>query len=94
MSSLDFDDAQIAELRDSRFNELVQAEASRIFGSQYDASQYCWDASPPDGDEDVCRECNEWRRYPPGQRHFGFRWVRTCKSYCECACHEKEIWIC
>ena len=46
----------------------------------------------PEPDDGTCRKCYEWRRYPPGQEHFGYAWWRTCPDWCECEHHKNEIW--
>ncbi len=48
-----------------------------------------WQDPPDDG---TCTECFEWRRYPPGQEHFGFAWWRTCHG-CDHKHHEDEVWL-
>lgn len=55
-------------------------------------------AGPPD--DGTCRECYEWRRYPPGQEHFGWAWRRICHLtpapgplHCGHAHHDGEIWL-
>ena len=40
-----------------------------------------------------CPLCYEWRRYPPGQEHFGFAWWRICQPGCVCAHHDNEVWL-
>lgn len=47
------------------------------------------DGPPPSG----CGECYEWRRYPHGQEHFGWHWVRACGHGCEHAHHVDEVWL-
>jgi hypothetical protein len=47
-------------------------------------------AGTPDG---MCPVCYEWRRYPPGQEHFGWSWWRTCARDCPCAHHADEVWL-
>ena len=70
-----------------------QAEGIAIFaraGKTYRASDYVWTPTPPDAQ---CGLCYEWRRYPEGQRHFGFAWWRICDSMsCSCAHHTDETW--
>jgi hypothetical protein len=46
---------------------------------------------PPDGG--TCLSCYDWRRYPGGQRHFGWAWWRTCAHGCPCAHHADEVWL-
>lgn len=48
-------------------------------------------ALPPD--DDTCRDCSEWRMYPPGQEHFGFAWWRTCPWTCSHDHHRDETWL-
>ena len=49
---------------------------------------------PPDGPPpDDCGECYEWQRYPRGQEHFGWHWVRTCGPGCQHAHHEGDVWL-
>lgn len=43
---------------------------------------------PPDDGE--CRCCDEWRRYPGRQAHFGWGWWRV--STCDHEHHKKEVW--
>jgi hypothetical protein len=54
------------------------------------------DALPPmqpEPEDGTCRRCYQWRRYPPGQEHFGYAWWRICPHGCDCAHHADEIWI-
>jgi len=95
----DASDAVIAHMGDEAFNAAVQAEAKTVF-PDYDPAGY--HADWPDGwvsyhwgppPENQCLLCYEWRRYPMGQRHFGFAWWRICNSNtCTCAHHETEVW--
>jgi hypothetical protein len=48
--------------------------------------------SPRPPDDDTCRECYEWRRYPPGQEHFGWAWWRKC-GRCDHEHHKNEVWL-
>ena len=48
-------------------------------------------AYPPD--DGTCRECYQWRRYRPGQEHFGWAWWRTCDHGCGCTHHADEVWL-
>jgi hypothetical protein len=94
---LDFSDAQIAARGDEMFNKLVQKAAAELvrsgmIGGSYDPSQFAWSAEPPD--DGTCRECYTWRRYPPGQRHFGYVWFHTCHNpACNHAHHTEEVWM-
>ena len=91
-----YTDEQIALIGDEQFNALVQAEAAAFFEQRgygvYDASQYIWHKDPP-SDHTLCSRCYAWRRYPPGQRHFGYAGWRVCANDCTCAHHRDEIWI-
>lgn len=54
-----------------------------------------WLPIPPDQpapDDGTCTECFEWRRYPPGQEHFGFAWFKICGGLCEHEHHDHEVW--
>jgi hypothetical protein len=83
----DLQDTQIAHYPD--FDARVQEEARRLF-NDYDPAQYEWSATPT---TDLCRVCYEWRRFPPGQRHFGYAWWRVCPHDCPCDHHAGEVWI-
>lgn len=55
-------------------------------------------AGPPD--EGLCADCFGWRRYGPGQEHFGWAWWRTCDSGgwrpgdgCQHGHHKDEVWM-
>jgi hypothetical protein len=87
-----YSDAEIAKVGDARFNALVQREAARWLDiPNYNPTEYRWNATP---DQDgTCRLCYEWRRFPPGQRHFGYAWWRMCPSTCGCAHHAGETWM-
>jgi hypothetical protein len=53
-------------------------------------------AAPPDGE---CSDCYQWRRYPPGQEHFGWQWWMICDNgrlgygTCQHEHHRDEIWL-
>jgi len=86
----DWTDAQIARLPAETFNTLVQREAHRFQGDEYNPSRYQWGEPPT---TDVCRVCYAWRRYPVGQRHFGFAWWRICDANCPHEHHRDEVWL-
>jgi hypothetical protein len=74
-------------------NRAYQRSVALIpdFGT-YRASNFLWNIEPPD--DGICRLCYEWRRYPVGQRHFGFSWWRTCKlDHCSCEHHKTVVWM-
>jgi hypothetical protein len=48
-------------------------------------------AGPPD--DGTCLTCCEWRRYPPGQEHFGWAWWRICGHDCAHPHHADEVWL-
>ena len=85
----DYSDSQIQELGNVNFDELVRREAARLY-PKYNPSRYTWSSVPID---DQCPRCYEWRRFPPGQRHFGFAWWRICSRGCTCGHHKEEMWM-
>jgi hypothetical protein len=52
---------------------------------------------PPD--DGLCLECFKWRRYGPGQEHFGWAWWRCCGpglgtgERCAHEHHKDEVWL-
>jgi hypothetical protein len=85
----DASDEQIASMGDDAFNAAVQAEAESFIDA-YDPESYSWQAARP---EDICGRCYSWRRYPPGQRQFGYVGMRICPDSCCCVHHDTEIWL-
>lgn len=77
-----------------------QQAATRFAGERvdgepsYDPTKYRWNVEPDPSDEQ-CRKCYAWRRFPIGQRHFGFAWWRTCSNRGDCPCehHRDEFWV-
>jgi len=85
-----FSDAQINELGDADF-DLIVTTAAKVAIPDFEATKYRWDhVTPEDG---ICRLCYQWRRYPVGQRHFGFTWFRVCSESCVCEHHGSDVWI-
>jgi hypothetical protein len=86
-------DEQIAEYGNELFDKLVQEEAYRN-AEGYDHKIFSWACVPP---FPMCMWCFEWRRYPKGQRHFGWAaWMRCGflnEKSCDCAHHEHEVWM-
>ena len=107
----DYTDEQIAKLGDYNFNRLVQRETLKRElivtvgfekSAPYNPDKYRWEAEAPKDfhcqqcKEPICLKCCEWRRYGPGQRHFGYTWWGTCKVFsqsCDCEHHKHEVWI-
>lgn len=95
-------DERLASIAASSLSEAeksvaYQAAAADYFraegGEPYNAADYEWSIEPPD-DDDTCRTCYEWRRYPQGQQHFGFAWWRVCDSrLCDHEHHLTEVWM-
>lgn len=56
---------------------------------------YSWlDFTPEPPADGVCRQCAEWRAFPPGQEHFGVGWFATCDIMeCSCEHHKTEMWF-
>jgi hypothetical protein len=42
--------------------------------------------------ESGCPTCYEWRRFPGGQKHFGWVWWKLCDWECPHAHHRGEVW--
>ena len=82
-------DGGVKRRGDLTFNLAVQIEAKNEFGDDYKKDNYSWEKTPSDTQ---CLKCNEWRRFPPGERHFGYGWFKTCDQDCKCGCHNEEIW--
>lgn len=93
---MDYTDEQIEKLGNSNFNYFVIKEARKYFvdkgWKEYNENEYLWNSLPL---EDVleCELCYEWKRYPRGQRHFGYAWFRKCGCGCNCDHHKNEIWM-
>ena len=61
-------------------------------GWDYNADKYQWSLEPP-LEAETCRDCYEWRRYPIGQRHFGFAFWKRCHWDCGHSHHADEMWM-
>jgi hypothetical protein len=81
-------DSEIALMGDEAFDKAVQEEADGWFEG-YDPSSYLW----REPDTPHCSKCYRWERYPAGQRHFGYCYVRSCKHNCDCSHHATEVWM-
>ena len=96
MQKLERAQAQIeaSSVSEDERSRLYQETGRQMFAG-YDPAAYRWSVEPPpDG---LCLPCYVWRRYPLGQRHFGFTWFRVCEDApppwgCRCAHHETETW--
>ncbi len=72
------------------FNIDVIREANIDFKEWYDHKKYLWKKPTKDL---PCQICYEWRRFPKGQRHFGYAWWRICSKECTCSHHKEEVWM-
>lgn len=82
----------ISEEDKSLAYQRLGAEYFGALDLAYDPAAYQWSPAPAAADA-TCRDCYEWRRYPLGQRHFGFAWWRRCDNSCTHPHHADEIWI-
>lgn len=85
-------DAFVAQHGNDHYNALVQREVATWWDgeSPYDPQEYNWRETPPDDGQ--CQACYRWRRYGPGQRHFGYAYWRVCVD-CDHEHHKQEIWM-
>jgi hypothetical protein len=77
-------------LSDVEADRLYQQSARDFLTVPYDPTAHLWDKPT---DATLCPVCFEWRRYPIGQRHFGWGWWRVCALNCTHAHHADEVWL-
>lgn len=85
----EYTDDRIEKLGNTAFNKLVQREAARLFEG-YNPNDHDWSATPT-APAPLCESRYEWKRYPVGQRHFGYFWAGWCKDKDNCKYHKDEI---